>query len=208
MTAPEGSSAVTGGPGYQGRFDAAGWDLIRSVLRVKRTLPHHPPSLIDLGMGRGRDILYLARKGFRVTGIDLSPIGVEKAKRRATRLRVPIRAAIADLRTYRITLPVDVVFSSGSLNHLSASIRARRFDHFKRSTHPGGIHAVNAFLLPPGVPTLPDMEPGAAPFRPGELRGYYDDWDILEGREFAWECAFGGAPHRHLLDAIVARKPG
>jgi tellurite methyltransferase len=159
-------------------------------------------------MGRGRDVIYFARRGFRVSGVDLSPAGPAKANRRATRLRTRIHTEVADLRTYRLPGKFDVVFSSSALNHLPPAVRRRRFASFRAATSPGGIHAVNAFVPTPGLPALPDMEPDAYPFRPGELRGYYRDWSILENREFGFDCPFGGFPHRHSMEVVVARSPG
>lgn len=166
------------------------------------------PSLIDLGMGRGRDLIYFERRGFRVLGVDLSPVAIEKAKRRAARLEVSIGTRLGDIRSCRLKGKFDVVFSSGSLNHLPPKIRARRFAHFKAATALGGIHAVNAFVPKPNVTAPPDVDPDAWPFRSGELRRYYKDWQILDSREFEFSCRFGGSPHRHALDVVVARSPG
>ncbi|MCI4352674.1 MAG: class I SAM-dependent methyltransferase [Thermoplasmata archaeon] len=193
--------------GYDGRFDVAGWYLVRGVVRLKKTLGPSSPSLIDLGMGRGRDLIYFARHGFRVLGVDLSPVGLEKAKRRAARLKVPIRTRLEDIRTYRLKGKFDVVFSSCTLNHLLPKLRARRFDHFKGATARGGIHAVNVFIPKPNYSPSLDMDPTGSPYRPGELRGYYWDWHILDSREFEFDCTFSGVPHRHALDVVIARRP-
>jgi ubiquinone/menaquinone biosynthesis C-methylase UbiE len=202
-----GSTRTSPVPGFEGRFDAAGWHLISAVFRLKKTLPRKPPSLIDLGMGRGRDLIYFGSRGFRVLGVDISAGGIEKAKRRAARYQIPIRTQLADLRTYRVKGHFDVVFSSTTLNHFPPRLRAARLAHFKAATIPGGIHAVNAFVPKPPRSVAPDMEPGQSPFRSGELRGYYRDWQVLESGTFEFGCHFGGAPHRHSLDVVVARKP-
>ena len=36
--------------------------------------------ILDAGCGSGRDVIYLAKQSHKVTGIDLSPIGIEKAR--------------------------------------------------------------------------------------------------------------------------------
>jgi tellurite methyltransferase len=205
--APTSPPMTSNPPGYEGRFDAIGWYLMARVFRLKRTLPRDPPWLIDLGTGRGRDILYFARRGFRVVGVDIAPAGIERARRRAARLGVPIRTEVGDLRTYRLKHRFDVVFSSTSLNCLPATARSGRFAHFQASTTVGGIHAVNAFVAGQGLPDPPDVEPSLRPFRPGELRGYYRDWTILESSQLEFPCRFGGRPHHHRVDAVVARRP-
>jgi tellurite methyltransferase len=158
-------------------------------------------------MGRGRDLIYLARKGFRVVGVDISSIGIEKEKRQAAQLKIPIRTELGDLRYFRLKGKFDVVFSSSALNHLPSNFRARRFVHFKEATAPDGIHAVNAFVAKPYFKPFPDLDPNQTMYRPGELRGYYSDWHILDCREFESDCNVSGDPHRHAWDVVIARRP-
>jgi tellurite methyltransferase len=194
-------------PECDGRYDLAGWYLVGAVRRLRKSLPSPSPRLVDLGTGRGRDILYLARHGFRVVGIDLSPVYLEKARRRAARLRVPIQLRVGDLRTVRLSGEFDVVFSSCALNNLPKSTRPRRFAHFRRCTSRGGIHAVNAFVRNRRIGAYPETLPDRAPFRPGELRGYYRTWEILVAQTFVFKCLSRGPAHRHSVEVVVARKP-
>jgi tellurite methyltransferase len=163
--------------------------------------------LVDLGMGRGRDLIYFARRGFWVCGFDVDPVAIGKARRRASRYGIPVRAEVGDLRTLRLKGKFHVVFSSTSVNHLPPRVRAGRFGHFKRATLPGGIHAINAFILARGLAQAPDLDPGTMLYRPRELAGYYRDWDLIESRELRFECRYGGTLHEHAVDVIVARKP-
>lgn len=193
--------------GFDGRFDAAGWLLIGRVLRLRRSLPHQPPSLIDLGMGRGRDLNYLTRCGFRVFGIDSDPVALAKARLRAVRMGLRIPTRRADLAVYRIPRTFDVVFSSTALNCLEPRVRPLRFSHFRAATHPGGIHAVNV-LVDFSPRTRPNDVPAELlPFRPGELARYYRDWDLLESDSFRRDCPFGSEPHGHDWEYVVARNP-
>ncbi|MDE1835096.1 MAG: methyltransferase domain-containing protein [Euryarchaeota archaeon] len=158
-------------------------------------------------MGRGRDLIFLSRHGFRVLGVDRDPMAIARARRRAAGLGLPIRTELADLRTYRLRGSYEVLFSSSALNHLPPSGRARRFAHFQRATVPEGIHAINVFDAKEYARPSPDIDPGGLPFRRGELRSYYRRWSVLEDRELALECRFGGRPHRHFWQVIVAQKP-
>jgi tellurite methyltransferase len=194
-------------PSVDPRYDLAGWYLVCAIARLKRTLPHDPPSLVDLGMGRGRDIIFLAGRGFRVLGIELSELGIRRAERRAARFSIPIRTQRADLRTVRLTGRYDVVYSSTALNHLPRKIRARRLEHFRSVTAPGGIHAVNAFVRHPRVGTGPEPGSNGTPFDSGELRRHYRDWEILEAEERPFDCLGDGRPHQHSVDVVIARRP-
>lgn len=59
-----------------------------------------PGRALDLGMGEGRNTVFLAQKGWDVTGIDLSDLGVAKAEERARRLGVRIKAIVADVNRF------------------------------------------------------------------------------------------------------------
>ena len=196
----------SGVAGYEGRFDVIGWYLVRRVGRFRRVLPRTRPILLDLGMGRGRDLLWFARSGLRVLGIDRDPEGIRKARQRAARLGVPIRTKRADFRTVELAERFDVVYSSCSLNYLAPELRRSRFSYFQHITVPGGIQAVNAFLSRPGGRAR-DRDPDEYAFRPGELRSYYREWEILESRRMSFPCTATGPPHRHTVDVVIARKP-
>ncbi len=200
-------------PIYDERYSRPGlyWgskptQLARDVVRLARSLPRPPRTLVDLGSGEGRDSIYFARRGYRALGVDISSIGVRKAEQRAARLGVPARFLVGDIRTYRLSSRADVVFSSGALNNLPRRIRAARFEHFKAKTAPGGINAMNADVEKPYIPPQ-TTNPFASPFRSGELLGYYWDWEILESGQGEFISTASGIPHRKAMDVVIARKP-
>ncbi len=202
-----GSSAPARRAGFEGRFDELGWYLIGRIFRLRRTLGRDAPSLVDLGMGRGRDAIYFARRGFRVLGVDRDPVGIERARRRAARLKTRLRTRLADLRTVVFAETFDVVYSNCALNGLPPTTRRRQFARFRADTASGGIHAVNVFVAGRPAREPGDTDPNDRPFRPGELRMYYRGWEILESRAVIFGCSSTGVPHRHALELIVARRP-
>jgi tellurite methyltransferase len=200
-------------PVYDERYSRPGlyWGskptgLARDFVRIARSLPRLPRTLVDLGSGEGRDSIYFARQGYRVLGVDISSVGVLKAERRASRLGVNVRFRVGDIRTYLLGRRVDVVFSSGVLNNLPRRIRVARFEHFKSSTSPGGINAMYADVPKPYIPPQ-TTNPFASPFRSGELLGYYGDWEILDSGQVEFVSRSGGVPHRKAMDVVIARKP-
>ncbi len=200
-------------PIYDERYSRPGlyWgskptQLAREVVRIARRLPRSLRTVVDLGCGEGRDSIYFARQGYRVLGVDISGVGVRKAELRASRLGVKARFLVRDIRTYRLSRRVDVVFCSGVLNNLPRRSRAARFEHFKARTVPGGINAMNADVPKPYIPAQ-STNPFATPFRSGELLGYYWDWEILDSGQVEFISRSGGAPHRKAMDVVIARKP-
>jgi SAM-dependent methyltransferase len=59
--------------------------------------PLKPGKAIDIGMGQGRNTIFLAQQGWNVTGLDLSELGVAEAKERARKLSMRIDARVQDV---------------------------------------------------------------------------------------------------------------
>lgn len=55
-----------------------------------------PGRALDVGMGEGRNSIFLAQRGWDVTGIDLAEVGVAKARKRASELGLRINALVLD----------------------------------------------------------------------------------------------------------------
>ena len=73
-----------------------------------------PGRALDLGCGEGGDAIWLAERGWRVTGVDLSPTAIGRAERAAADRGVAGRARFvaADLATYTDEPVYDLVAAS------------------------------------------------------------------------------------------------
>ncbi len=60
-----------------------------------------PGRAIDLACGEGRNAVWLAERGWRVTGVDFSKVGLEKAQRLADARGVQVDWIAADLLDFR-----------------------------------------------------------------------------------------------------------
>lgn len=179
---------------------------------AKRTvdyLPTDPSGLrvIDIGAGEGRDAVFFAERGFVVTAVDVSPAGLEKARRLAEERGVELTTRQADANEFELPEPMDVVFSTGAVQFIRPEVRQRQFERFRRQTKPGGIHAVFAFVDHPDIPPAPDTTDDQYPFERTELQAYYEDWETLHTEEVIFDDDSGGIPHRHAARIHVARKP-
>jgi SAM-dependent methyltransferase len=56
-----------------------------------------PGRALDLACGEGRNAVWLARRGWRVTGVDFSAVAIEKARRLADASGVEVEWVVADL---------------------------------------------------------------------------------------------------------------
>ena len=59
-----------------------------------------PGRALDLACGEGRNAVWLAERGWQVTGIDFSEVAIEKARRLARARRVEVEWLVADLLQY------------------------------------------------------------------------------------------------------------
>ena len=55
---------------------------------------------LDLGAGEGRNALWLASLGWRVTAVDFSPVGISRLRDMAAERNLAVDAVVADLRRY------------------------------------------------------------------------------------------------------------
>jgi SAM-dependent methyltransferase len=70
----------------------------RFVVQQLQGLP--PGRALDLGSGEGRNAVWLAERGWRVTAVDFSAVALDKARRLAQARGVAVDWVLEDLRHY------------------------------------------------------------------------------------------------------------
>ena len=93
--------------GYRWRTGAE-CDFIEACLKA-----HGPPRatrLLDIGCGAGRHLTALAKRGYAMTGVDLSPDMVAYVQEQARQAGLSITAAVDDLRQLAVKGPFDAAF--------------------------------------------------------------------------------------------------
>jgi tellurite methyltransferase len=196
---------------YDTRYAAPGlyWGAKPSAmcLRVLDLLPpERPLRLLDVGCGEGRNAVFFARNGYRVTAFDSSPVGVEKAERAAADLGLSLEAFVADVNVYRPSESFDVIFSTGVLHYVPRKLRTEVLAGYREATLPGGLNAFSVFVAKPFIAPAPDAEPTAHLWRSGELLTHYADWCIEYSVEEVFDCDSGGVAHQHCTNRVVARR--
>jgi SAM-dependent methyltransferase len=78
---------------------------------------------LDLGCGTGAYSLYLAQRGYDVTGIDYLPEPIRIAQENTSRQELPMRFVQADVLTWESDGKFDLVLDSGCLHTLHPSER-------------------------------------------------------------------------------------
>jgi len=105
---------------FRGPLRAARRDVLAAILpQVK--------SACDLACGTGTTALELARRGIRMYGVDLSERMCRLARAKARRAGVGLRVIRADMRSFRLPQPVDLVTCEyDAINHVPKRSDLRR----------------------------------------------------------------------------------
>lgn len=94
--------------------------------------------ILCLADGEGRNGVFLATQGMRVTGVDSSSVGLEKARRLAAERGVSLDTVVADLESWELgDARWDGIVSIWA--HLPAPLRATLHPRIARALRPGGI---------------------------------------------------------------------
>ena len=92
--------------------------------------------VLDVGCGQGRDAVFIARKGHRVVGVDISQNGIRDLREVAARENLPIEGVVADIVAYEPDGFFDIVLIDRTLHMLARqdrlSVLGRLLDHVER----------------------------------------------------------------------------
>jgi tellurite methyltransferase len=112
-----------------------------------------PGKALDVACGKGRNALFLAARGFQVTAIDISPVGLEQGRRLAEEHSLSVIRQQADLENFQFpSAEYDLIVN---INYLQRSLLPR----LKNAVKPGGHVIFETYLIDQGVfghPKNPD----------------------------------------------------
>ncbi len=152
-----------------------------------------PGKALDLACGAGRNSIWLAQRSWEVTAVDGASSAIEMLRRRAAELGIPVNARVADLESSGF----EIGESCWDLIAMCFYLQTSLFEPSKRGVRPGGLVVAIVHIVEPGE------EPAAHRLRPGELKGYFEGWEILH----YYEGASRDAEHKRPVAEIVARRP-
>ena len=97
-------------------------------------------SACDLACGTGTTALELARRGIKVFAVDISSAMCRITRRKAIRAGAPVQVVHADMRSFRLPAPVDVVTCEfDAVNHVPQKSDLKRVAKaVARALKPGG----------------------------------------------------------------------
>jgi SAM-dependent methyltransferase len=133
------------------RFFRAPWDIgareeLVSLVESGRVKPCRT---IDLGCGAGANAIFLAQKGFEVTGVDYAEAAIDKAKARARDAGVEINFIVDDLTNlHHVSDTFDFLLDYGVLDDLRLHQREPYVKNMLPLTHPGSLYLLWGFEYP------------------------------------------------------------
>ncbi|MGB5081463.1 MAG: class I SAM-dependent methyltransferase [Burkholderiales bacterium] len=196
---------------WNGRFSAEGYVFgtePNAFLASQKHRLRPGMSALCVADGEGRNSVWLAQQGLRVTAFDFSPVGVRKARAMAEKAGVEVECSVADIyawdwgkRQFDCVVAIFIQFAA-------PPERQRIFQGFVRALKPGGLLIVQGY-------TPKQLEYGTGGPKHAEnmytaalLRESFATLEILhlaEHEDFVDE----GAGHSGLsaLIDLVARRP-
>ena len=113
------------------------WGAGPNQFVVDRLAGLAPCRVLDLGSGQGRNAIWLAQEGHRVTAVDISDVATTQGREMADQLGVEVDFITADLADW---VPPDESFDLILLAYMQAPEQARREIHSKavQALAPGG----------------------------------------------------------------------
>lgn len=147
---------------------------------------------LDLAMGMGYNAAFLAQRGLKVMGIDISFVALQKAKT----FFPQIMAICADLESF--ILPDELFDVIINFYYLQRSL----WEHVRRWLKPNGLLIVET--MTEEMKALKPHIDKRYLLKAGELKEAFSDFEILLYHE-GWQDREGN--HPRAVASLVARKP-
>ena len=183
------------------RVDELIWKAEPNRFLVEEAAGLAPGRALDLACGEGRNALWLAERGWQVTAVDFSSVGLEKARRLASERGLELVLVEADVLEWEPpAASFDLVIVM--YLHLPAGARRRVQERAASALAPGATLLVvghDSTNLTEGIGGPQDP---AVLFSPEDIVGDLDGLDI-ERAERARRPVATGSGEVDAIDAIV-----
>ncbi len=137
---------------------------------------------LDVGCGTGRNALYLSQNGFNVDAWDVNENSLQTLRQIVQTEQIDhVQVQRRDLNTdTSIAGQYDFIYCTVVMMFLEAKTIPPLIAQMQQATVPGGYNLIVCAMDTPDIPAQADF-PFA--FQPGELRRYYQGWNIVKYNE-------------------------
>jgi tellurite methyltransferase len=135
--------------------------------------------VLDLGVGDGRNALYLLEQGFEVTGVDVSEVGLENLQKKARKYESRLKLIHEDVTKLTIDESFDLILGIGLLHFLALDDIKKVVTWTQKHTNKNGINIFIARMIQNPMGNLPYV------FEEGVMKTFYnqDGWEVLRYHE-------------------------
>jgi 2-polyprenyl-3-methyl-5-hydroxy-6-metoxy-1,4-benzoquinol methylase len=152
-----------------------------NVLLTQAVEGRRPGKALDVGVGEGRNAIYLAKQGWEVTGIDRAEGALAVARQHANKQGVKITPILQTAEEFDWGREQWDLIALLYVNAVRKNI-----DKLRESLKPGGLVVVEAFMAPPGTAGH------GTEYEPGELRKLFGEgFEILRYEEIEGVADYG-----------------
>ena len=136
-------------------------------------------SALDLGVGDGRNALYLLKQGISVTGVDMSTEALKVLSQKATEYKDRLTLVESDVTKFEFTTQYDMILGLGLLHFLEYDQITKLIKQVQAHTKQSGLNVFAAKMTQNPRGSLPYV------FKSGVLKSFYetDGWEILHYTE-------------------------
>jgi len=165
--------------------------------------------VLSLADGEGRNGVWLAGLGCRVSAFDVSPVGIERARRHAAARGVDLDLQVADIAHWKWEPECFDAVAAIFIQFAPPDLRARIFAGIAQTLVPGGLLILEGYG--PRQLVYRTGGPGVAEnlYTMPMLLQAFEGWHILASRDADRQVS-EGAGHcgmSHLI-SLLLRKPG
>jgi SAM-dependent methyltransferase len=225
MTEHQHHSDTTAAPDDDVVFDAAFWDdRYGSASQiwsgnpnpqlVAETAELTPSTALDIGSGEGADAVWLARRGWQVTAVDISQVALDRAAEHARSVGEEVADRITWVQADLTADPAPDLGSgfglvSAQFMHLAAPQRDAVFRGLAASVGPGGIFLVVGHDVS-DLQTAPHMRPHHPElmFTTDDIVAMLDlaEWTIVAAESRPRSVLDPDGQPVHVADAVVVAR--
>lgn len=163
--------------------------------------------VLDLGAGEGADSIRLAKLGFLVDSVEMSPVGADKIRNYAKEAGCDINVICDDIENFIPNHKYEIVMCNGVLHYVKNKLNV--VSMMKEVTKLGGINCISLFSDYTEIPKCHQIVPVFPDSEGGIIEQSYEDWDNLflkYDREKPEQSHDGMEPHIHSYIKRIWRK--
>ena len=167
-------------------------------LLVAAVTERKPGKALDVGMGQGRNAVFLALKGWDVTGIDLAEEGLAVARAQAARAGVALNPIVADAARFDYGRDAwDLIVITYGPGFIGDAPFAERL---KSALRPGGLLVIESFASDRSAATRRPVD-----LDPAELLRLFQSYRIIRFEDVDGVSEWD--PQVTRLVRLIAQKP-